>query len=98
MPDSVLERFFSFDIFIARYAVTVIYILGVIFLFAIGISIFIWGRTSPFSYKTMSEAYTVGILIIIFGNIIWRLVCETVAVIFKINESLISIDEKIDIK
>lgn len=35
-----------------------------------------------------------GLLILVFGNILWRIWCELIIVFFRINKSLNNIDEK----
>lgn len=91
---SNLDDFFTFDLFITRAIIVLIYLLGVFALVGTSIWIFIWGRNPPMSYKTPEEAFWTGFIILIFGNLIWRLLCEFVVVVFKINDSLISIDGK----
>ncbi len=93
-----IEDFFTFDEFITRYTICIVYILGVVVLLLAGISICVWGRTSPWSYKTAQEAYIAGLGVIFLGNLLWRLLCEFVVVVFKINDSLISIDERMELK
>lgn len=87
------KDFINFDYFITKDVITVIYILGAILITLIGIIILIWGRVlSGEIYKDASSAIFSGILIISFGNFFWRILCEFIAVFFKINDSLISID------
>jgi hypothetical protein len=35
-----------------------------------------------------------GLIVLIFGNIMWRMWCELIIVFFRINKTLNSIDEK----
>lgn len=55
----------------------------------------IWGTRPPASFKTADEAIAAGLIMMFFGNLVWRLFCEFIVVLFKINDSLISIDKKI---
>ena len=89
----LFNDFINFDYFITKDVITVIYILGAILITLIGIIIMIWGRVLPGElYKDAFSAIIAGGLILLFGNFFWRIVCEFIAVFFKINVSLISID------
>lgn len=71
-----LGGFFSFKFMISSKLIRIIYILG-----AIGISLV--------SVVSMSgRFFWMGILGIIGGNLVWRLVCETAIVFFRMNEQL----------
>jgi len=68
--------FFSFQFMISSKLIQIIYILG-----AIGITI------ASFII-IMRERFWIGILSIIVGNLVWRLVCETAIIFFRMNEQL----------
>ena len=92
----LFNDFINFDYFITKDVITVIYILGAILITLIGVVIMIWGRVLPGElYKDASSAIIAGGLFLIFGNVLWRIICEFIAVIFKINDSLISIDSSL---
>jgi len=87
--------FINFDAFITKDLIVVIYGIGAVLLTLVAIAVAIWGRTSPFYYQSAGEAIGVAVGIFIFGNVAWRVLCEYVVVLFRINESLISIEKKI---
>jgi hypothetical protein len=88
-----IKDFINFDYFITKDVIAAIYILGTIFITLVGIVIIVWGQVLPYgAYKDASSAIISGGLFLIFGNFIWRIICEFTAVIFKINDSLISIN------
>jgi len=94
---ATFKDFINFDYFITKDVISVIYILGAILITLIGVVIMIWGRVLPGEiYRDASSAIIAGGLILIFGNLLWRIICEFVAVIFKINDSLISIDASLE--
>jgi hypothetical protein len=90
-----LNDYVNFDAFITKDVMVLIYGVGATLLTLAAIAIVIWGRTSPFYYQSAGEAIGAAIGIFIFGNVTWRILCEYIVVLFKINESLISIDKKI---
>ena len=91
---SVIEDYFTFDLFISRAIIALVYFLGVVAITGASVWILIWGRTPPMSYGSVEEAFWAGFAILVFGNLIWRVLCEFVVVVFKINDSLIAIDGK----
>jgi len=70
-----LGGFFSFQFMISSMLVEIIYALG-----AIGITVG--------SLFLMRERFPIGFLSLIVGNLVWRLVCETAIIFFRINEQL----------
>jgi hypothetical protein len=96
---STLNDFINFDYFITKDVISLIYFLGAILITIIGIIIMIWGQFLPggiFNSNNLFTAIFTGLLIITLGNLFWRILCEFIAVIFKINESLISIDASLE--
>jgi uncharacterized membrane protein YdbT with pleckstrin-like domain len=89
--------YFNFDAFITKDVMVLIYGAGATLLTLAAIAVAIWGRMSPFYYQSAGEAIGVAIGIFIFGNVAWRILCEYIVVLFRINESLISIDKKISL-
>lgn len=43
----------------------------------------------------MRERFGLGILVIIVGNLIWRLVCETAIIFFRMNKQLGMINQEL---
>ena len=62
---------------ISSKLIEIIYALG-----AIGITV------GSLQVHMMRERLWTGILVIIVGNLIWRLVCETAIIFFRISEQL----------
>ena len=51
-----------------------------------------YGGYGPASF--IPGGFMGGLLIIIFGNVLWRVWCELIIVFFRINKSLSNIDDK----
>lgn len=81
-----LGGFFSFQFMISGTLIKLIYILG-----AVGITVasvdFMSGRF-----------FWMGILGIVAGNLVWRLVCETAIIFFRMNEQLGLINQELKAK
>lgn len=71
-----LGGFFSFQFMISLKLIQIIYVIGAICI-TVGSVVFMSGRF-----------LWMGILGIIVGNLIWRLVCEITIIFFRINEQL----------
>jgi hypothetical protein len=99
-------KFISFDKFITKDVISIIYILGAIgiTLISLGgiVSIFLtptsptssvnntfFSPISPVDNSLFSPILWIGVLV--FGNLFWRISCEIFVVVFKINDTLISI-------
>ena len=51
-------------------------------------------RSNSYGYGSMMPGgFFGGLLFVIFGNVFWRLWCEFIIVLFRINRTLSSIDE-----
>jgi hypothetical protein len=94
-----LHRFINFEELITPTVITIVYILGVILivlgsLVIMALSFFpasssVYSRTAP-SFDGMTMV--LGLLYLVFGNIFWRLLCEFIVVVFKINDHISSVD------
>ena len=91
---ATFKEFISFDYFITKDVMTLVYCLGAILITMISVIIIIWGRMPPLSYGSAGQAVVVAITWFLVGNFFWRLFCELFVVLFKINDSLISINRK----
>ena len=74
--------FFSFQTMISSKLIQIIYVLGA------------FGITFASSF-IMREQFLYGILGIIVGNLVWRLICETAIIFFRINEQLGMINQEL---
>jgi hypothetical protein len=90
------QDFINFDYFITKDVISIIYCLGAILITIIGFVIMIGGQVPGAIYNDAFSAIIAGGAIIILGNLLWRIICEFIAVVFKINNSLISIDDSIE--
>jgi hypothetical protein len=91
------DKFLSFDEMITKSAIKIIYILGAIGITLIGLFIIVAsGFLLPITGlgKNAWGALVCGVIFILFGNLFWRVACEACIVIFKIHDSVVSIDNK----
>lgn len=75
--------FFTFQFMISSMLIEIVYAFG-----AIGITV---GCVILMTKKQL----LLGIVFIIVGNLIWRLVCETAIIFFRINEQLGMINQEL---
>ncbi|HET7117909.1 MAG TPA: DUF4282 domain-containing protein [Hanamia sp.] len=82
--------FFSFRRMITLQVIQVIYFMvaGLITVGAIVTMFF--GKDFP---GFMNGGFLMGIAILVFGNIFWRICCELIIVFFRINKTLNDIDD-----
>jgi len=85
--------FFSFRTMITPTIIKVLYVLGIIALIIVGIVMIVEGANS---YYGSNNEVLIGFGIIILGNLLWRIICEGIILMFSIHERLGSIDKKID--
>jgi hypothetical protein len=83
-----IKGFLNFEYFITKPMMSAIYLIGVIIITLISIGLFIGGRSSPFSSISPSSGYLAAIVLFIVGNLVWRIVCEGITVIYSIYEKL----------
>jgi hypothetical protein len=92
------RRFLSFDIFITKPAITVIYCIGAIVLTLGSVLYLVLGIVKPALLPTLPTQNPLvltplfWIALLIFGNLFWRIMCELLVVFFNVNESLVSMD------
>ena len=77
--------FWSFDKMVSGSLIKILYILG---LLSITISGFLMFQNSDLIFF--------GIIIIVLGNLLWRIICEGIIIIFKIFEKLNQIEKKVN--
>jgi len=95
-------RFVNFEEFITPKVMSIIYLLGVIVIILVSLAAIAMSfKTGSSSFYYQSEPsidwmmIVAGILYFIFGNLIWRMICEFVVVIFKIHDSIESVDNHV---
>lgn len=79
MPD--LEKIISFEEMITPRIIQVVYVLGAV-LITLG------GLTS------IMRSFLMGLIVILLGNIGWRIYCELIILLFKVKEDLNVIKEE----
>lgn len=86
-----IGEFFAFQIMLSGVLVKISYIIGMVL-------ISLWGIVMTFSVIDFGigakRQFVEGVFILLLGNIMWRLICESAVVLFEIHKSLISIDKK----
>ena len=90
------EDFMNFKMFISTTFIKIIYVLGVIVI-TLGSLLLMAGFSLGSAYYGLpfgAGGILVGLAVLIFGNLGWRLLCEAIIVVFSIHERLISIDNK----
>jgi hypothetical protein len=74
-----MRDFFAFRTMITGFVVQVVFVLGLIVIVIVGIG------------AIANDQPIVGILLLVFGGLYWRIVCELMIVIFRMNSSLTAI-------
>jgi hypothetical protein len=74
--------YFNFKSMVSPVLIKVIYFLGFLSLTVSGVVMMT--RNQPLE----------GLSALVFGNLLWRITCEGIIIIFRIHESLVSIEEK----
>lgn len=77
--------FFSFRVMITFYIIRIVYFIVAIAITLIGL-ITLFKGNNP--YSPMPGSAVMGLAIIIFGNILWRIWGELINVFFRINNTL----------
>jgi hypothetical protein len=80
---SSIAAYFAFEVLISASLIRFTYFIGMILITLLGYNL---------AVKSQS---TIGAAILVFGNLIWRIVCEASIIFFRIHESLASIDKKL---
>jgi hypothetical protein len=91
------DDFINFKMFITTTFMKLIYVIGAIII-TLGSLVLMVGFSVPSLYYGLSlgsGGILVGLVVLIFGNLGWRLLCEAIIVVFTIHERLVSIDSKL---
>lgn len=86
--DSTISDFFSFRKMISPILVRIIYIIGLAAITIRGLVLL--SQVSQYH----EERIWIGLGIIVFGNIVWRIICEGLILLFRIHEILRSIEKQ----
>ena len=90
-----LDEFISFNRFITKDIMSFVYMIGAIILILLGITEAVFGRVID-PTQSVEQAWTIALIILIPGNIAWRIACEYIVGLLKINESLMNMDSKLE--
>jgi hypothetical protein len=85
--ESSLESFLSFRTLITPTMVKVLYVAGVLF-------VTLAGMFSIFTRESTPQSQLVGIIIIVLGNILWRVICEGMILFYSIHDILASMERE----
>lgn len=80
--ESGIAAFFKFKKLISSSLIQIIYFIGMLIITSIGYSVTVKGNSLT------------GPAIFLFGNLLWRIFCESSIVFFRIHDLLVSIDKK----
>jgi len=80
--------YFSFQKMISGTLIKIMYAIGLIAITIGGVGVIIDG----FNQRRGGELIVLGgLALVIFGNLIWRIICEGLIIIFSIHETTVSI-------
>ena len=85
-----MERYFSFTEMISTSIIKGLHNIGCLAITLGGIAAVFTGFFG--SYRVKFEVVMIGFAVLIFGNLLWRLICEAWILFFRIHESLVSIE------
>lgn len=89
--------FFSFKTMLSPTIIKVVYAIGMLVITGLGASTMAGWQLSRGRESLDSRLYAItGLLILIVGNILWRIACEFVILQFSIHELLGSIDDHLE--
>lgn len=90
------NSFLSFRMMITPAIIRLLYFMGTIAITATGAVLFIQGVTKPDSSVIGGlNNSLVGVLLITVGNLLWRMVCESIILFFSMHDVLVSIEKKL---
>lgn len=90
--DSFLSDFIAFKKFLSRTLILIVYALGFVFITIKGFSTMFEKQESFFGMRSdISGQILLGLAILIFGNLLWRIICEGAIILFSIHDELTSI-------
>jgi hypothetical protein len=100
-----VQRFINFDDLITPKCITIFYVLGVILITIVSVYTLSTVYSPGYSYSSYYGSsyssqpsynfvnFMTAVLFFVLGNLFWRIACELVIVIFKINEHAGSIND-----
>ena len=85
-----MKRYFSFTEMISTSIIKGLHNIGCLVITFGGIAAVFTGFFG--SYRVKFEVVMIGFAVLIFGNLLWRLICEAWILFFRIHESLVAIE------
>lgn len=87
-----MSEYLSFKRFVTPAFIMIIYILGAIGVTLMSIVVMIGGFN--FAGTTGGVSIVFGIILLIFGNLFWRIVCEYMIVQFRIYDEIVMLNRR----
>lgn len=88
LPSNALSDFFAFRMMISSILARTIYLLGAIVITIVGLTVMFVEGLAQFRWPIVE-----GLIIIVGGNLVWRVACEIWNIIFSIHDRLTSIEK-----
>jgi len=93
-------NYWNFEKLITKNAMTLIYIIGVFLLTVGGLAMLLVGLTTHYSNSITADylfyLMVFGVLVMTLGNLFWRIFCEIIIILFRINENLEVINQSLN--
>ncbi len=91
---SFYAGYFAFRELVTPHLIKVVYIVGACFITAAGV----WSILSPETLRGYDADPILtrfgGIMVLLVGNLVWRMACEGAILLFSLHEVLVSIDNR----
>jgi len=87
-------EYFAFRELVTPHLIKVVYILGACVLTAAGILSIIVPDTLSGYADDAARARLGGVLLLLAGNLVWRMLCEVAILLFSLHEIVVSIDNR----
>ena len=89
------DDFLDFKLFITKSFMKIIYIIGAVLITLGGFAMMVGGSfSSIYGLPLGLSGVLGGLALLTLGHLAWRLICESIIIIFSIHDSLVSIDNK----
>lgn len=82
--DFNFDEFLSFRKFISPIVIKILYILGVVAIVLFSLYMMFSGK----GFGGFIQNFFIGLLSLIFGNLMWRVSCEMMLLLFSINDGI----------
>jgi len=90
-----LDEFLSFRKFISPIVIKILYLIGVVAIVLFGLYLFFMSfNLLRLSFGAFLIQFFGSILLIIFGNLSWRVGCEMMLLMFSMNDELKKLNHK----